>query len=106
MEVTLETLSALSEAIERTEAALREETMTFHRQRHEAGPMLCAHLDRALRMRVRRYDTLCRLWLTLRAELEADALVEGTREFLDETETAVRIRLVTNEQPTLDGLPF
>ena len=105
MTVTYEMLEALSEAIERHEAALRRETARFWEAPKMMGPQLCAHLNRIVRMRTRRHDALCRLWLKMREEYEEHSDVV-TRVLLEETELAVRQRLREYEQPVQDDLPF
>ena len=106
MDVTFETLEALSDAIERHEAALRRETERYHAARHTSGLTLCAHLDRIIRMHTRRHDTLCRLWLELRGEFDDRGESPVTRALLAEAEQAVKIRLREYEAHAGDDLPF
>ena len=105
MDVTYEMLEALSEAIERHEAALRRETDRFWAARQASGPLLCAYFDRALRIRTRRHDTLWRLCLKMREEFEGQADLV-TRALLEETEQAARLRLREYEKPVQEDLPF
>ena len=105
MTVTYEMLEALSEAIERHEASLRRETDRYWTARQASGPLLCTHLDRIVRMRMRRHDALCRLWLKMREEFrQHEDLV--TRALLEEAEQAVRMRLREYELPVQEDLPF
>ena len=107
MEITVEVLDALSEAIERDEAVLRRETKRYHMARHSAGLTLCAQLDRVLRARVRRHDQLCRLWLGLREQMSDSELDMVSRALLSEVEVMIRLRLGENDHPEVDDeLPF